>query len=227
MSRTDIDKWINGETEVFFDPRRTAPATSDSNRRNEGPPVRRLFWKFTRPAIVIGVAGLGVVTVVGLFTSTRYSGQPFAAADTMPRHIANPTIAMGVSRADEPRPNLHQWTTTLSDAGITTVLKDWVDPPVSPPVPSAALPPRETVARPAPPEPRTNAKREDRPPMPPEASTPRVDRSSHTLLEQGSSSLSMANPAAHPLSSNNVARVAMPEALPLPEQANEFINSYW
>lgn len=40
MSGRDIDKWLNGETETFFNPRETTSASADGNPRNENAPVQ-------------------------------------------------------------------------------------------------------------------------------------------------------------------------------------------
>ena|SRR6202043_255208 len=157
MSRTDINKWISGETDFFFDPRQMPPSVSTgSNPREERSRARPSFWKLTHPAIVTVLGTLGFVTVVGVVISIRYSVEPFAAADATSRHSAVARAAMSVSPVDDPIRALPQRTTTLSDARIAAFLKEvsiWYDrrtdpasggvSPVDDPMP--ALPQRMTM----------------------------------------------------------------------------------
>jgi hypothetical protein len=149
MSYADIEKWISGEIEVF-DPHQIALPSGDSKPPKESLSVRPFLRRFTQPAIAIVVVCLGIGTAVRFVISTRYSVEPLAAA-AMSAQSADETAI------DDPPPNLHQRTTTLSDTGLTTSLKDWMALSLSPTVASASLPPRQPVTRPAPPEPPSEA----------------------------------------------------------------------
>ena len=88
MSGADIDKWLNGETETFFNPRETPSASAGSNPRDENAPVQSLLWRFTPSATIISVAALGTATAVSLFILTRFS------PDTISRHTTIPVITL-------------------------------------------------------------------------------------------------------------------------------------
>jgi hypothetical protein len=220
MSHADIEKWISGEIEVF-DPHQIALPNGDSNPQKESSSVRPFFRRFTQPAIPIVVVCLGI-GMIGFVISTRYSVEPLAAA------------AMSAQSADEtaidaPPPNLPQRTTTLSDTGLTTSLRDWMALFLSPTVASASLPPRQPVTRPAPPEPPSEAKQEYPPRIAAEAlaRAPRVDKFGGALSAMGPSGPGLAELPSHPLWSDSVARLPISEASPMPERAKAFVNSYW
>lgn len=119
MSYADINKWISGETDVF-DPHHIPLPSGESNPQKESSPPRSSFWGFTYPAIAIVV--LAIVTVLGLVLSTRYAVEPLAAA-AKSAHSDSTTAPTSVSRINDPPPNLHQRTTTFSDARLTASLK--------------------------------------------------------------------------------------------------------
>jgi hypothetical protein len=222
MSYADINKWINGETDVF-DRRQIPPPLSDSNAQNESPAVRSSFWRFLHPAIGIVVGTLSVATVIGLILA-RYSVEPFPTAPKA-QHSANSIAAMDVSRP----PKVHWRTFTLSDAGLTAFLKDWIDPSLSPSVASSPLPPRELVTRPTSPEPSSEGKPEDPPRTAPEslARAPRLEKLGRTPSADESSRPQSTKFPSHPLWSDSVARLPMSEASSLTQRANAFMNSYW
>ena len=58
---TDIEKWISGETDAFFNP----------GEPQKGSP----FWKRTRPAIAIVVSAGCVLTVIGFVSSRLFFAQ--------------------------------------------------------------------------------------------------------------------------------------------------------
>ena len=221
MSHADIEKWISGEIEVF-DPHQIALPSGDSNPQKESSSMRPFFRRFTQPAIAIVVVCLGIGTAVGFVISTRYSVEPLAAA-AMSAQSADETAI------DDPPPNLHQRTTTLSDTGLTTSLKDWMALSLSPTVASASLPPRHPVTPPAPPEPPSEAKQQYPPRTAAEAlaRAPRVDKFGGALSAIGPSGPGMAKLPSHPLWSDSVARLPISEASPMPERAKAFANSYW
>jgi hypothetical protein len=212
MSHADINKWISGETEVF-DPRQLPPPSrgSNSNSQKESSRARSSFWRSTQPVIGILLGAVGIATLIVLVILSRQSEGPFAAANTA-QHSAKAATAMGVSRIDDPAPDLHKRTTALS----TALLKDWIDPSPSPPVASAPLPPPEPGTRPALPEPPSEERL---------ARAPRVDKLDRALT--GSSRPSSAKLPSRPLWSDTAARLPMSEAPPLTERANAFMNSYW
>lgn len=221
MSHADIEKWISGETEVF-DPHQIALPNGDSNPQKESSSVRPFFRRFTQPAIAIVVVCLGIGTVVGFVISTQYSVEPLAAAAMSAQSADETTI-------DDPPPNLHQRTTTLSDTGLTTSSTDRMALSLSPTVASASLPPRQPFTRPAPPEPPSEAQQEPPPRMAAEvlARAPRVDKFGGALSAIGPSGPGLAKLPSHPLWSDSVARLPTSEVSPLPERAKAFVNSYW
>src|SRR5256885_8434740 len=160
--------------------------------------------------------------VVGFVISTRYSVEPLATAAMSAQSPDETTI-------DDPPPNLHQRTTTLSDTGLTTPLKDWMALSLSPTVASASLPPRQPVTRPAPPEPPSEAQQEYPPRTAAEAlaRAPRVDKFGGALSSIGPSGPGLAKLPSHPLWSDSVARLPISEASPMPERTKAFVNSYW
>jgi hypothetical protein len=221
MSYADIEKWISGEIEVF-DPHQIALPSGDSKPPKESLSVRPFLRRFTQPAIAIVVVCLGIGTAVRFVISTRYSVEPLATA-AMSAQSADETTM------DDPPPNLHQRTTTLSDTGLTTSLKDWMALSLSPTVASASLPPRQPFTRPAPPEPPSEAKQEYPPRTAAEAlaRAPRVDKFGGALSAIGPSGPGLAKLPSHPLWSDSVARLPISEASPMPERAKAFVNSYW
>ena len=73
---TDIEKWISGETDVFFNPGKPQKGSS--------------FWKRTHPVIITVVAAGCVLTVIGFVSSRLLSAQaPISAPSAAPLRTAS------------------------------------------------------------------------------------------------------------------------------------------
>jgi hypothetical protein len=132
MTSVDINKWIAGEIEAFFDPPITPPpVVADRNPGEERSATQSSKRKFSYTAIAAIVAALAFVGSASIVVSMRYLDSPSTAADTKSPSSETPTASGGIKDAAPATPG----------APPT---------PALPPTP-AAPPPTETVATAAPP----------------------------------------------------------------------------
>lgn len=86
LMTADISKWISGESEVFFDPRRTPPfVTADSNPGAERWTARPSIRKFVHRAIATVIGAVTFVASVFLVIPMRHSIEPLPTADAKSR----------------------------------------------------------------------------------------------------------------------------------------------
>ena len=82
MTIGDIDKWISGETDVFFDTRATLPSVSaDSNPGAKGSFARLSVQKFGHPAIMAVVGAFTAVAWISSVSFMQHSAEPYSILD--------------------------------------------------------------------------------------------------------------------------------------------------
>jgi hypothetical protein len=165
MTIGDINKWISGETDVFFDTHQMPPSvTADSNPgAGGGSTARPSIPKFAHPAITAVVGALASVALVTLVIWMRQPVETFPVAEaklTPSDGGATSTRASAVEDAiwSTPvkppteiiptltTPPLNQPTTMLSDAQVAAFLSEvsiWYDRrKAAPPPERKTSPPR-------------------------------------------------------------------------------------
>jgi hypothetical protein len=85
MAVADINKWISGETEVFFLPDKTLSVTTDSNPGKEGSTASLARWKFVFRAIAAVVAAFAFVALGSFVIPMRHPVDLAPAADAKPQ----------------------------------------------------------------------------------------------------------------------------------------------
>jgi hypothetical protein len=82
MTIRDINKWISGETELFFDARSTPPSVSaDSNPGAKRSSAHLSIRKFVHPAIIAFVGAFAAVAVVSSVSFMQHSAELLRASD--------------------------------------------------------------------------------------------------------------------------------------------------
>ena len=147
MTIGDIDKWISGETDVFFDTRATPPSVSaDSNPSAKGSFAHLSVRKFAHPAIIAVVGAVAAVAWVSSVSFMQNSPETFPTPDaksqppeggaTSERAAEDETLStptMSPPREVIPTPAVplpKQPTTMLSDAQRAAFLRQvgtWYD----------------------------------------------------------------------------------------------------
>jgi hypothetical protein len=171
MTVSDINKWISGETEVFFDTREMPPSvTADGNLGAERSTVRPSIQKFVRPAITVVVGAFASVVLVSLVISMRHSVEPLPAADVKSQPSEGAAISPKAHEVEDtgwfptvtpppteiiPTPvipllNQPITITTLSDAQIARFLSEvgiWYDRHKAAPTPERKPSPPQLASR--------------------------------------------------------------------------------
>jgi hypothetical protein len=84
MTSVDINKWISGEIEAFFDPPTMPPlVATDSNPVEERSTTRPSIRKFRYPAITAVIVAFAFVVVAIFAVSMRYPVGPSVATNAM------------------------------------------------------------------------------------------------------------------------------------------------
>jgi hypothetical protein len=85
MAVADINKWISGETEVFFLPNTTLSVTVDCNPGKEGSTASSARRKFVFPFIAAVVAIFALVALAFVVIPMRHPVDPASEADAKPQ----------------------------------------------------------------------------------------------------------------------------------------------
>lgn len=163
MTIGDIDKWISGETDVFFDTRATLPSVSaDSNPGAKGSSAPLSVRKFGHPAIIAVVGAFTAVAWISSVSFMQHSAEPYSILDansqpsddgaTSGRAPGSETLSTPIT--SPPRkvieapvvPLPKQPTTMLSDARLAAFLRQvgiWYDQRMK----AATAPERKSSAR--------------------------------------------------------------------------------
>jgi hypothetical protein len=140
MTLADIDKWISGEIETFFNPLQAPASVAADNKPGEkNSTARPSMRKFGRPAIAAVVGALVSSALVCFAISMPQSIESFSAAYAKLHPSNDDTTSIGVrgdadgfepvTKSAEITPALameipNQPTATLSDTQVTAFLRD-------------------------------------------------------------------------------------------------------
>jgi hypothetical protein len=100
MTSVDINKWISGEIEAFFDPPTMPPlVATDRNPVEERSTTRPSVRKFRYPAITAVIVAFAFVVVAIFAVSMRYAVGPSVATNAMSRPSESRITSTGTEEA--------------------------------------------------------------------------------------------------------------------------------
>jgi type IV secretory pathway VirB10-like protein len=139
MMLADMNKWISGETEAFFDPLQTPSAVSGDNKSGEGRlTARSSIRRFVHLAIAAVIGAFAAVALIYLVALMRAPVESSRAADEKSQSSGSGTLVLGGRALGEVKgarpitaspteitstpamPILNQPTTALPDARLAT-----------------------------------------------------------------------------------------------------------